>query len=68
MSREPMAKKAQKIDTTPVRLAIDVARDAAVVAAYEDKSVPDLISEILRPVLAKRAHDHAANKLKAKPK
>lgn len=68
MSPEPMAKKSSKSGTTPVRIALDVARDAAIVAAYEDKSVPDLLSEILRPVLAKKADEYAAKRLKSSPK
>ncbi|MGD9617135.1 MAG: hypothetical protein AB7W06_17305 [Alphaproteobacteria bacterium] len=58
-----MAKKRAKLggntgSEVNVRVQPDVARLAKIVAAYEDRSISDLVSELLRGPLAKRHEEH----------
>lgn len=61
---EPMADDKPK--TLSVKLHMDVIESARIVAAYRNESMTDMLSDILRPVLAKLERDEVAKR--AKPK
>lgn len=53
----PMPKKPKRNDV-PAKVDADVMHVARIVAAYENVQIAELISEILRPILAKRLEKH----------
>lgn len=52
-----MARKAKRNDIA-VKIDADAYRDLRIVAAYEDKELAELLSEIAGPVLKKRRERH----------
>lgn len=46
--------RSKKEPTETVRIAVALAKDLRIIAANEDKSVPDLLAEILRPEIVVR--------------
>jgi hypothetical protein len=62
----PMADEKPK--TLSVKLHMDVIEAARVVAALENVSMTDLLSNILRPILAKREDEVLVKRAKARKK
>jgi hypothetical protein len=57
-----------KPKTLSTKLHIDVVESARIVAAYRNEQITDLLSAILRPVLAKMEQEEMAKRTKAKGK
>jgi hypothetical protein len=57
----PMAKR----NDVTIKVDADVVRDAKLVAVYRGTSVAELISEILRPIVAKMLEEEQAKHSKA---
>lgn len=51
-----------KIETQPVRLAIDVLESARIVSAYRNEPMTEMLSNILRPILAKMEKEAIAKR------
>lgn len=60
---QPMAD--EKVRTLSVKLHVDVIEAARIVAAYRSETMTDLLSDILRPALAKMEQDEIAKRSKA---
>jgi hypothetical protein len=56
-----MPRKPKRNDV-PVKMDAEVLRVARIVAAYEDVPLAELISETLRPILAKKLEAHQGKK------
>lgn len=56
--------RAKRIDVT-VKLDAGVVRDAKIVAAYQDKSVAEVLSDFLRPIVAKALADEQTKNARA---
>jgi hypothetical protein len=56
----------EKPKTMSVKLHIDVIEAARIVAAYRGDSMTDMLSDILRPVLAKMEREEIAKRAKGK--
>jgi hypothetical protein len=52
----------EKAKTLSVKLEMDVVESARIVAAYRGKTITEMLSEILRPILAKMEHDEASKR------
>lgn len=61
LAERPMAKR----NDVTVKLDAEVVRDAKLVAVYRDTSVAELLSEILRPIVAKMLVEEQAKHAKA---
>jgi len=48
----------------PVKLALDVVRDAKIVAAYKQKSLAEYLSELVRPLVARDLEQEHARHVK----
>lgn len=57
-----------KRNDVPAKIDAEVMRVARIVAAYEEIDIAELVSEILRPVLAKRLESHQAKSQPPKPR
>jgi hypothetical protein len=55
----------QKQETLSVKLHLDVVESARIVVAYRGGTMTDLLSDVLRPVLAKMERDEVAKRAKA---
>lgn len=55
---------AKKATTQPVKLHLDVIESARIVAAYRGEPIQDLLSDILRPILAKMEREETARRAK----
>ncbi len=62
MDAPPMADDKPK--TLSVKLHMDVIESARIVAAYKGDSMTDLLSNVLRPILAKMEQDEVAKRSK----
>jgi hypothetical protein len=60
----PMAD--EKIRNLSVKLHIDVIEAARIVSAFRGETMTDMLSEILRPILAKMEQEETAKRAKAK--
>jgi hypothetical protein len=58
----PMAK--EKPGTLSVKLTIDVIESARIVAAYRNESMTELLSDLLRPILAQLEREEVAKRNK----
>jgi len=63
---EPMAE--QKQETSSVKLHLDVVESARIVVAYRGGTMTDMLSDILRPILAKMEREAVAKRSKAPTK
>jgi hypothetical protein len=59
----PMASE-EKPKTLSVKLHIDVIESARIVSAYRNETMTDMLSEILRPVLANMEREEIARRAK----
>jgi hypothetical protein len=57
---EPMA--SEKPKTLSVKLHMDVIESARIVAAYRNESMTDMLSNLLRPVLARMEQEEVARR------
>ena len=64
LSRAP-AMSTEKPRTLSVKLETDVVEAARIVTAFRDESMTELLSGILRPVLAKMEQEEIAKRVKA---
>lgn len=62
---EPTTMAEPKHRTLSVKLEMDVVEAARIVTAYRDESMTELLSKILRPILAKMEQDEMAKRMKA---
>lgn len=53
-----------KPKTLPVRLAIDVIESARIIAAFRNEPMAEMLSDILRPILAKMEKEEVAKRSK----
>ena len=53
-----------KSKTLPVRLALDVIESARIVSAYHREPMAEMLSDILRPILAKMEQEAVARRSK----
>jgi hypothetical protein len=60
---EPMA--GEKPKTLAAKLHMDVIESARIVAAYRGETITDLLSDILRPVLARMEQEEVSKRTKA---
>ena len=60
---EPMAD--QKQETLSVKLHLDVIETARIVNAYRGGTMTDMLSDILRPILAKMEREEVARRAKS---
>ncbi|WP_165071848.1 hypothetical protein [Paludisphaera rhizosphaerae] len=63
LEQTPMA--GDKPRTLSVKLEMDVVESARIVTAYRDESMTELLSAILRPVLAQMEQEEMAKRMKA---
>lgn len=57
---DPMADERAK--TQPIRLALDVIESARIVSAYRNEPMAEMLSNILRPILASMEQEEAARR------
>jgi len=62
----PMADEKPK--TLSMKLHVDVIESARIVAAYRGEAMTDMLSDILRPILAKMEREEVAKRTGEKPK
>lgn len=58
----------EKPKTLSVKLEMDVIESARIVAAYRGETMTEMLSAILRPILAKMEQEEAAKRQKRAPK
>ena len=62
MSQVAERMRKPKRNDLPVKLDAEVVRMARIVSAYEDQTIAELCSELLRPLLVKKLEKHQATK------
>jgi hypothetical protein len=62
----PMA--GEKSKTSSVKLHFDVVESARIVSAYRGETITDMLSDLLRPVLAKMEQEETAKRSQAAKK
>jgi hypothetical protein len=65
MMEPPVASETPRTKTLSVKLEMDVIESARIVTAYRGESMTELLSGILRPILAKMEQGEAAKRAKA---
>ena len=66
LGQNPMAakKRAKEASYASVKLTLDVVESARIVAAYRGETIADMLSDLLRPTLAKMEREEAARRAK----
>jgi hypothetical protein len=59
---------AEKPKTLSVKLHMDVIESARIVTAYKNETMTDLLSDLLRPALARLEREEVAKRTAEKPK